>query len=100
MDITFRNRQRKKDRANAERMAKKAMDKLITRKEAASILGISVKTLDAARTDGLISYVQYVENGCVYFTEVGIQEYIAKCTHRAKPMECAATYRKPRSFRR
>lgn len=55
------------------------MDKLITRKEAASILGISVKTLDAARTDGLISYVQYVENGCVYFTEVGIQEYIAKC---------------------
>ena len=63
------------------------MDKLITRKEAASILGISVKTLDAARTDGLISYVQYVENGCVYFTEVGIQEYIAKCTHRAKPMD-------------
>ena len=58
MDITFRNKQRKKDRANAERMAKKAMDKLITRKEAASILGISVKTLDAARTDGLISYVQ------------------------------------------
>ena len=53
-------------------MAKKAMDKLITRKEAASILGISVKTLDAARTDGLISYVQYVENGCVYFTEVGM----------------------------
>ena len=53
------------------------MDKLITRKEAASILGISVKTLDAARTDGLSSYVQYVENGCVYFTEVGIQEYIA-----------------------
>ena len=90
----------KPDRANAERKAKKAMDKLITRKEAASILGISVKTLDAARTDGLISYVQYVENGCVYFTEVGIQEYIAKCTHRAKPMERAATYRKPRSFRR
>lgn len=74
------------------------MDKLITRKEAASVLGISVKTLDAARTDGLISYVQYVENGCVYFTEVGIQEYIAKCTHRAKPMERAATYRKPRSL--
>ena len=99
-DEAVRIKQRKKDRANAERMAKKAMDKLITRKEAASILGISVKTLDAARTDGLISYVQYVENGCVYFTEVGIQEYIAKCTHRAKPMERAATYRKPRSFRR
>ena len=49
------------------------MDKLITRKEAASILGISVKTLDAARTDGLISYVQYVENGCVYFTKWGFR---------------------------
>ena len=45
-------------------MTKKAMDKLITRKEAASILGISLKTLDAARKDGVISYVQYVENGC------------------------------------
>lgn len=68
-------------------MAKKAMDKLITRKETASILGISVKTLDAARTDGLISYVQYVENGCVYFKEVGIQEYIAKCIK--KPMKAS-----------
>ena len=78
------------------------MDKLITRKEAAHLLGISVKTLDAARTGGMIAYVQYVENGCVYFTEVGIQEYIAKCTHRAKTVERsnAATYRKPRSFRR
>ncbi len=78
------------------------MDKLITRKEAAHLLGISVKTLDAARTDGMITYVQYVENGCVYFTEVGIQEYIAKCTHRAKTLERSnvTTYRKPRSFRR
>ena len=75
------------------------MDKLITRKEAASILGISVKTLDAARTDGLISYVQYVQNGCVYFTDAGLQEYIAKCTHRAKPVEKSATYRKLRSVR-
>ena len=77
------------------------MDKLITRKEAASILGISVKTLDAARTDGLISYVQYVENGCVYFTEVGASGVHCKNVHTVqKPMERAATYRKPRSFRR
>ena len=45
------------------------MEKLITRKEAAKILGISIATLDAARQNGLISYVQYVPNGCVYFTE-------------------------------
>ena len=34
------------------------MEKLITRKEAAEILGISITTLDAARNNGLISYVQ------------------------------------------
>ena len=53
------------------------MEKLITRKEAAEILGISIATLDAARNNGLISYVQYVQNGCVYFTSAGLQEYIA-----------------------
>ncbi|MBO4848795.1 MAG: DNA-binding protein [Clostridia bacterium] len=73
------------------------MEKLITRKEAASILGISLATLDAARMDGLISYVQYVNNGCVYFTEVGLQEYIARSTHRAKPKEVNSTYRKSRN---
>lgn len=31
------------------------MEKLITRKEAAKILGISIATLDAARNNGLIS---------------------------------------------
>lgn len=75
------------------------MDKLITRKEAAEILGISIATLDAARNNGLISYVQYVENGCVYFTEKCLQEYIARCTHRAMPVENKQTYRKPRPFK-
>ena len=28
--------------------------------------------------------------------DIAIQEYIAKCTHRAKPAEKNATYRKPR----
>lgn len=72
------------------------MQNLISRKDAAEILGISVKTLDQARLNGLIAYVQFVENGCVYFTETAIDEYIAKCTHRAKPTEKNATYRKPR----
>ena len=75
------------------------MEKLISRKEAAKLLGISIATLDAARNRGLISYVQYVQNGCVYFTDAGLQEYIAKCTHRAKPVEKSATYRKLRSVR-
>ena len=65
------------------------MEKLISRKEAAKLLGISIATLDAARNSGLISYVQYVQNGCVYFTDAG----------RAKPVEKSATYRKLRSVR-
>lgn len=73
------------------------MQNLISRKEAAEILGISVKTLDQARLNGLIAYVQFVENGCVYFTETAIEEYIAKCTRRAKPAETLrSTYRKKR----
>ena len=72
------------------------MEKLITRREAAKLLGISISTLDEARNNGLISYIQYVPNGCVYFTNTGLQEYIAKCTHRAKPMEKRTTYRNVR----
>ena len=72
------------------------MEKLITRREAAKLLGISISTLDEARNNGLISYIQYVPNGCVYFTDTGLQEYIVKCTHRAKPMEKRTTYRNVR----
>ena len=50
------------------------MEKLITRKEAAKLLGISLATLDEARNSGLISYIQYVPNGCVYFTSAYLQE--------------------------
>lgn len=73
------------------------MEKLFTRKEAANVLGISLATLDAARMNGLISYVQYVDNGCVYFTELGLQEYIARSTHRAKPKELNNNYRKAKN---
>ena len=73
------------------------MEKMITRKEAAKLLGISLATLDEARNNGLISYIQYVPNGCVYFTDASLQEYIAKCTHRARPVEKKSTYRKVRN---
>ena len=74
------------------------MHNLISRKDAARILGISIKTLDQARLNGMIAYVQFVENGCVYFTEAAIEEYIAKCTHRAKSVvQARATYRKQRN---
>ena len=75
------------------------MEKLLTRKEAARLLGISIDTLDAARINGQVSFVQYVENGCVYFTEQSLQEFIARSTHKAKPREVntATTYRNPKS---
>ena len=73
------------------------MEKLITRKEAAKLLGISLATLDEARSSGLISYIQYVPNGCVYFTSAYLQEYVAQCTYRAKPVEKKATYRNVRN---
>lgn len=73
------------------------MEKLITRKEAAKLLGISIATLDEARNNGLVSYIQYVPNGCVYFTNVALQEYVAKSTHRAKPIDKKETYRNVRS---
>lgn len=40
--------------------------------------------------------VQYVPNGCVFFTSASLQEYVAKCTHRAKPVEKKTTYRNVR----
>ena len=74
------------------------MQNLITRKEAARRLGISVKTLDLARESGAISFVQFTENGCVYFTENAIEEYIAKHTYTAKTSEDGrTTYRRRRN---
>ena len=61
------------------------MEKLLTRKETAELLGISLTTLDLARNQGQIAFVQYVENGSVFFTESNIQEYIARSTHRTVP---------------
>ena len=72
------------------------MEKLITRKEAGKLVGIRISKLDEARNRGMISYVEYVPNGCVYFTDASLQEYIAKCTIRAKPSEKKNTYRNVR----
>lgn len=72
------------------------MEKLLTRKEAANVLGMSLTTLDSVRSAGQIAYVQYVDNGCVYFTEANLQEFVARSTHRVKPREVASAYRRRR----
>ena len=76
------------------------MEKLYTRKEAANLLGISITTLDAARLGGQITYVQYCPNGCVYFTDASLQDFIAKSTHRALPVEKKEIYRNSRVSRK
>lgn len=58
------------------------MERLIGRKDAANLLGISAATLDSIRNRGLIAFIQYVENGRVYFTESGLKEYLARSLHR------------------
>lgn len=73
------------------------MEKIYTRKEAATLLGVSIATLDAARISGQITYVQYCPNGCVYFTDASLQDFIAKSTHRALPKEKKETYRNSRT---
>ena len=75
------------------------MEKLYNRKEAASFLGISITSLDRARYAGKISYIQYAEGGNVFFTEAGLQEYMAKATHRPAVRTVSTTYRTIRSSR-
>ena len=74
------------------------MEKLLTRKQAAEYLGISLTQLDEARKLKRIAYIQYVRNGSVYFTEQALEEYVARSTHRAGPLEPnRTTYRKQRN---
>ena len=82
-------------RMNTMRERRRDMEKLYTRREAASMLGISLTSLDTARNTGAIAFIQYVPNGSVFFTEEALQEYIAKHTYQAKPEERRVTYRKP-----
>ena len=70
------------------------MERLYRRREAASMLGISLTSLDTAKNSGAITFIQYVPNGSIFFTEDAMQEYIARHTHQARPGEQKVTYRK------
>lgn len=74
------------------------MSVLLTRKEAAVYLGISLVTLDAARNEGRLAYIQHKPNGKVWISEDAIQEFLAQSTHPAKPIPSKVgwTYRKRR----
>ena len=68
---------------------------LLTRKEAAARLGISVDLLDQERRTGRLAYIQRKLGSKVWITEEAIAEYLARITHQARP-EIRPTW----SFRR
>lgn len=63
---------------------------LLSRKEAATQLGVSLVTLDAERTSGRLAYIQRKPGGKVWVTEEAIAEYLARATHPARPLELRA----------
>lgn len=58
---------------------------LMTRKEAAARLGISVDLLDQERSTGRLAYIQRKPGSKVWITEEAIAEYLARATHQARP---------------
>ncbi len=60
---------------------------LLTRKEAAARLGISVPTLDAERAAGRIGYIQRAENCRVFFRESDLDTYLARYSHQPIPQQ-------------
>ena len=72
---------------------------LLTRKEAAERLGMSVKTLDSERSTGHLTYIQRKPGGKVQITEDAIAEYLARATHQARPelKLTQGTYRRRRA---
>ena len=58
---------------------------LMTRKEAAARLGMSLPTLDQERNTGRLAYIQRKPGSKVWITEEAIAEYLARATHQARP---------------
>lgn len=75
------------------------MPVLLTRKEAAARLGVSLPTLDAERSTGHLAYIQRKPGGKVWIAEEAISEYLARATHQARPdfKTNRATYRRRRT---
>lgn len=58
---------------------------LMTRKEAAAKLGISVDLLDQERSAGRLAYIQRKPGCKVWITDEAIAEYLARATRQARP---------------
>jgi len=58
---------------------------LMTRKEAAARLGMSLPTLDQEHSTGRLAYIQRKPGSKVWITDEAIAEYLARATHQARP---------------
>lgn len=73
------------------------MDNLLTRKEAADRLGVSLVKLDAERAAGRLAYIQRAPGAKVWIPESAIEEYLKRALHPARPPRPVwETYRKRR----
>ena len=73
------------------------MIELLTRKQAAETLGISLNTLDAERNSGRLAFIQYKRGGKVWISKEALEEYLARATHQTRPERAVqGTYRKKR----
>ena len=61
--------------------------------------GVTLDYLIIGKRQDVDALKKRVQDGCVYFTEVGLQEYIARSTHRARPKDNNPTFRKKRTAR-
>lgn len=70
---------------------------LLSRAEAAKVLGISITTLDQLRFEGKLTYIQYKRNGKVWIPETEINKLIKKATKRCIVEQLRPTVRKVRA---
>ena len=75
------------------------MDSLLTRKEAAARLGVSLVKLDAERAAGQIAYIQRAPGAKVWIPESAIEESLKRGMHPTRPPRpVRETYRKRRKL--
>ena len=74
------------------------MSNLLTRKEAAARIGVSVDTLDDERASGRLAYIQRKPGCKVWITEEAIADYLTRATHPVRPLPRTTrdTYRRRR----
>jgi len=69
---------------------------MMTRKEAAQYLGISLSTLDRAREDRKIAFIQYTPGGAVLFEEKDVADYMERYRQAADRSDRLYTFRRKR----